>query len=65
MSETHQKTTKTPKSPKSRTVLLALWLFAIAVGGGLVATITPAVAALAIIIGLTAVGICILSLREL
>jgi CHASE2 domain-containing sensor protein len=63
MSETPEETpTKTPKSP---TVLLALWLFAISVGGGLIATFTVAVAPLAIIIALTAVGVCVLSLREL
>ena len=54
-----------PTSKKSATVLLALWLFALAVCGGLAAIGTPVLAPLAIIIGLTAVGVCILSLREL
>lgn len=57
-------TEQKPKSDKSKTVLLSIWLFVLALGGGLVAISTPAVATLAIIVGLTAIGFSVLSLRE-
>ena len=52
------------KSNKSKTVLLALWLFTLALIGALLAIFTPALAPLAIVVGLTAVGFTVLSLRE-
>lgn len=55
---------KTPKTPKSNTVLISLIIFAFALVGGVVAISTPAVATLAIILALVAVGIAVLSLRE-
>lgn len=61
---TNTVTISKPRTPKSASVLVAMWLFAFAVGGGLVAIFTPAVSSLAIIIALVAVGICVLSLRE-
>lgn len=53
-----------PQSTKSKTVLIALILFAFALAGGVAAIFTPAVAPLAIIVALVAVGLCVLSLRE-
>lgn len=53
-----------PASTKSKTVLMAMWIFAFALIGGLVAIGTPAVASLAIILALVAVGLTVLSLRE-
>lgn len=56
--------TQGPKRQKSPSVLVAIWLFALALGGGFAAIFTPAVATLAVIVALVAVGICVLSLRE-
>ena len=58
---------KTPAKPartKSSSVLVAMWLFVFALGGGIAAISTPLVAPLAVVIGLVAVGVCVLSLRE-
>lgn len=62
---TTQPASSTRKQPqKSRIVLISIWLFVIALLGGLAAIFTPAVASLAMIVGLVAVGLSVLSLRE-
>lgn len=59
-------TPQPPKAPSNRSipVQLALFLFSLALLGALIAIGVPAVAPLAIVVGLTGVGVSVLSLRE-